>query len=95
MSRIAPEAFMEYFRANYPGPNTVITTPDWHAPKIYAAALAASGHRELLEAARLSLDLCLGLLSEVPTDIGADAREFVQQVKDACETAIEKAAGKP
>jgi hypothetical protein len=37
--------FMEYFRTNYPGPDTIICKPDWHAPKIFRAveaALAAS-----------------------------------------------------
>jgi hypothetical protein len=47
---------MEYFRSNYPGPNTIIHSPDWHAPKIYRAALHASGHRELLE----SLEAIMG-----------------------------------
>lgn len=55
MSRRAPDSFMEYFRRNYPGPHTVISVPDWHAPKIYAAAIAASGHRELLEACKMML----------------------------------------
>ncbi len=30
--------FTEYFVKNYPGPNTIITSPHWHAPKIFAAA---------------------------------------------------------
>jgi hypothetical protein len=30
-------AFMEYFRTNYPGPDTIISRPDWHAPKIFRA----------------------------------------------------------
>lgn len=47
-----PEMFMEYFRWNYPGPDTIIHNPDWHAPKIYAAAIAASGQRELLAACK-------------------------------------------
>lgn len=37
-----PEEFMEYFRSNYPGPSTIIARPDWHAPKIYAAAIHAT-----------------------------------------------------
>ena len=32
------ERFAEWFRQNYPGPNTIIGRPDWHAPKIYRAA---------------------------------------------------------
>lgn len=31
-------AFTEWFRKNYPGPDTIIHKPDWHAPKIYRAA---------------------------------------------------------
>ena len=30
--------FMEYFRKNYPGPETIIGKPDWHSPKIFRAA---------------------------------------------------------
>lgn len=30
--------FANWFRQNYPGPDTVIGRPDWHAPKIYRAA---------------------------------------------------------
>lgn len=33
--------FAAWFRKNYPGPDTVIHDPDWHAPRIYRAALAA------------------------------------------------------
>lgn len=38
------ERFAQWFRENYPGPNTVIHDPDWHAPKIFRAALL-SVHR--------------------------------------------------
>ena len=30
--------FSEWFRKNFPGPDTIIHKPDWHAPKIYRAA---------------------------------------------------------
>lgn len=30
--------FTEYFVENYPGPNTIISNPRWHAPKIFNAA---------------------------------------------------------
>jgi hypothetical protein len=33
--------FAEYFRKNYPGPDTIISDPDWHAPKIFNAAIDA------------------------------------------------------
>lgn len=37
----ALEAFTEYFVRNYPGPDTVIFDPKWHAPKIFNAAKVA------------------------------------------------------
>lgn len=36
------KVFTEYFVCNYPGPDTIIHNPYWHAPKIYRAALAAA-----------------------------------------------------
>ena len=33
--------FEDYFRNNYPGPDTIIFNPDWHAPKIFRAAIHA------------------------------------------------------
>jgi hypothetical protein len=30
--------FTDYFVRNYPGPNTIISDPHWHAPKIFRAA---------------------------------------------------------
>ncbi|QIG76657.1 hypothetical protein EVC28_033 [Rhizobium phage RHph_I1_23] len=35
------EQFTEYFVRNYPGPDTVIFDPKWHAPKIFHAAISA------------------------------------------------------
>jgi hypothetical protein len=29
--------FTEWFIANYPGPDTIICKPEWHAPKIFRA----------------------------------------------------------
>jgi hypothetical protein len=37
----ALEEFTAYFVKNYPGPRTVIFDPEWHAPKIFRAAIAA------------------------------------------------------
>jgi len=34
----ALEQFTDYFVKNYPGPDTVIYDPKWHAPKLFAAA---------------------------------------------------------
>lgn len=34
-------AFTEYFVRNYPGPDTIIHNPNWHAPKLFAAAAKA------------------------------------------------------
>lgn len=35
--------FTEYFVRNYPGPQTIIGNPHWHAPKIFRAAEHALG----------------------------------------------------
>lgn len=35
------EAFTDYFVKNYPGPNTIIYNPKWHAPRIFRAAQRA------------------------------------------------------
>lgn len=37
----AMAAFTEYFVRNYPGPDTVIFDPKWHAPKLFNAAMKA------------------------------------------------------
>lgn len=37
----AEAAFAEYFVRNYPGPDTVIFDPKWHAPKLFSAAASA------------------------------------------------------
>lgn len=37
----AERAFTDYFVRNYPGPNTIIFDPKWHAPKLFSAAARA------------------------------------------------------
>lgn len=48
MRNITPEQrdqalkqFTDYFVKNYPGPDTIIYKPEWHAPKLFNAALYA------------------------------------------------------
>lgn len=36
------DQFTAYFVKNYPGPETIIHDPKWHAPRIFRAAKAAS-----------------------------------------------------
>ena len=41
--KVTPEAleqFTAYFVKNYPGPDTIIFDPKWHAPKIFRAAVS-------------------------------------------------------
>lgn len=52
-----PDEFMEYFRRNYPGPSTIISSPDYHSPKIYRAAIACSPFQDLIKAAEAALAL--------------------------------------
>jgi hypothetical protein len=61
MSEKALEQFTEYFVRNYPGPDTVIFDPKWHAQKIFRAALSAltntSGDDEAPVACEVKKDL--------------------------------------
>jgi hypothetical protein len=36
----AQREFAQWFASNYPGPDTIIRDPFWHAPKIFRAAIA-------------------------------------------------------
>jgi hypothetical protein len=38
--------FTDYFVRNYPGPNTIIGDPLWHAPKIFRAAQYAMSAKQ-------------------------------------------------
>ncbi|WP_234896379.1 hypothetical protein [Sinorhizobium meliloti] len=49
-----PQQFIDWFVKNYPGPDTVIFDPKWHAPKIYRAAIAPA-YSEITESYRSSL----------------------------------------
>ncbi|HZG29917.1 MAG TPA: hypothetical protein VE079_15795 [Ensifer sp.] len=40
----AEAAFADYFIRNYPGPDTIIHDPAWHAPKLFYAAFRALKH---------------------------------------------------
>jgi hypothetical protein len=71
----ALEAFTEYFVRNYPGPDTVIFDPKWHAPRIFSAAKAALNSetsalteerdrlREALQKAETVIDLMAGVVA--------------------------------
>ena len=54
---IIPDEFMEWFRKNYPGPDTIIHKPDWHATRVYQAAIHAS-RAEAAEAERAHANDC-------------------------------------
>jgi hypothetical protein len=41
LSDEALAAFTEWFCRNYPGPDTIIHKPTWHAPKVFRAAASA------------------------------------------------------
>lgn len=64
VERPIPEGFREWFARNYPGPST-ISVPEWHAPKIWRAAMAflpdteAAAYRAGMERAAKWEALCL------------------------------------
>lgn len=66
----AREAFGMYFRRNYPGPNTVISNPDWHSPKLFRAAVVALAEAGLLKP------------PATPTTVQEAARLILAQPKD-------------
>jgi hypothetical protein len=39
--KAARQEFAQWFASNYPGPDTIIHDPFWHAPKVFRAALTA------------------------------------------------------
>lgn len=49
----AQQAFADYFARNYPGPDTIIFDPAWHAPKLFAAACRAITETNDAEAAAI------------------------------------------
>ncbi len=61
--------FTMYFVENYPGPSTIISNPNWHAPKIFNAAKHA-----ILDG--LEAELAAQPQAAPP----ASAREFAEQV---------------
>ncbi len=67
-----PEQFMQYFCSNYPGPSTLISRPDWHAPLIYRAAIEASAFDGLLQACKAqhdALDTAMAMLIILTRDL--------------------------
>jgi hypothetical protein len=41
--------FTEWFCRNYPGPDTIIHKPEWHAPKVFRAAESAIARQAIPE----------------------------------------------
>lgn len=60
------QQFTEWFVQNYPGPDTIIHDPRWHAPRIYRAATAPTASPAaltddaLIDAANARADLYEG-----------------------------------
>lgn len=62
-------AFTEYFVRNYPGPDTVIFDPKWHAPKLFNAAMKAiQAETEIGSAADLISDWLGEGTEDLPDD---------------------------
>lgn len=40
------DTFAQWFRKNYPGPDTIIHKPDWHSPRIFRAVKHAMKGRK-------------------------------------------------
>ena len=70
-----PEIFLDYFRKNYSGPHTIISQPDWHARKIYRAAIAASRLMDTLAAAKFALSVLKANPIELSEQMAIDKLE--------------------
>lgn len=57
------EKFTAYFVKNYPGPDTIIHDPNWHAPRIFQAAQHAM---------KADLDAHIGAVLEEAADLAED-----------------------
>lgn len=72
----AEAEFAEYFRKNYPGPDTIIGNPDWHSPKLFRAATRIHARTALDALARLEdAEAAQALVVEQAVAIGADIAE--------------------
>jgi hypothetical protein len=85
----AGERFAAYFRKNYPG-LTTIGDPDWHAPRIFRAALRALPAPEVTEAmVRVALDVWFSS----PRPIGASDDEHCRDMRAALAAALSAQQG--
>ncbi|WP_062206729.1 hypothetical protein [Aureimonas sp. AU12] len=83
--------FLAYFEKNYPGPETIIYDPKWHAPKIFRAARHALVARPVLpvetpaeNATRITIDLRVdGDSLRVQVVAGADPAETLNRAMAA------------
>ena len=88
--RTPDETFAEYFIKNYPGPNTVIGRPEWHAPKIFRAAKYALDH-DALVARVASLEDTLAEIdaqARNAEELGGTGPGFFSDIRDACRAAL-------
>jgi hypothetical protein len=94
---VPPDAlatFTEWFCCNYPGPDTIIHKPEWHAPKVFRAAqhaINAQAIPERKELAELLRELessvmglayeCQGLPAMRQRDLADRARSSRQETR--------------
>jgi hypothetical protein len=78
---VPPDAlatFTEWFCLNYPGPDTIIHRPEWHAPKVFRAAESAIARQRAMDekqhAPPVPPDELVGKWKDEYTRIGFAAR---------------------
>lgn len=65
----ALETFAAYFVQNYPGPHTIISDPNWHAPKIFRAALYAIESESPIDARREAFTVLASAMQKFAPDL--------------------------
>ena len=80
--------FTEWFRRNYPGPDTIIHKPEWHAPKVFRAAQHAINAQAIPEREKL-----IQLLNDLAWFIGESPLEGALEMQNIALAAAERLRG--
>ncbi len=97
----ALEQFTAYFVKNYPGPDTIIFDPKWHAPKIFRAVVSALSAQvqdvagveaiDALKEAEPYVEICHSLMTQKETR--ANVWRVLKRVRSAIAAAPAKQEG--
>jgi hypothetical protein len=94
--KAARQEFAQWFASNYPGPDTIIHDPFWHAPKVFRAALTAiernaqsCGDAEQADAPQKLCSICHGYGRYQDGNSGTESDGYAPNIVE-CECAPEE-----